>query len=84
MSEAGELRGVDIKILISSQVPHLLLGINTRVRLNILSFVSYDVLGFVPTPLVHSDSPHTATLEANVVSQNFLVAFLSLHINPMR
>lgn len=33
---------------------------NTRVRLNILSFVSYDVLGFVLTPLVHKDSPRAA------------------------
>ena len=52
----GDLRGVDIKICISPQDPHALLGRNTRVRLNISSFVSCDVLGLVPTPLVHSDS----------------------------
>lgn len=52
----GDLRGVDSKICISPQDPHVLLGRNTRVRLNISSFVSCDVLGLAPTPLPHTDS----------------------------
>lgn len=51
----GDLRGVDIKICISPQDPHVLLGRNTRVRLNISSFVSCDVLGLAYTP------PYTLT-----------------------